>query len=378
MGSITQGESSEEDGFVRQVCTDRDELDLSECSTDRSNDPLEVHLEGPNSEIENSDHSHIGGIRMNTFPPALSRNSHRGTELKNMEVSGSGRTVDRPDDLTTGQIERYSLSRTVDRPKALYGNQLSESLDISEIPEVSTSDGNLVIHNSVYNTCTEQSDSETDYSDGSGGFIDHWTGNPDTGYFENNIDCQYGPIMDTNLTGKTEPAAIRQINTIDIDCMTPENLRVEQENDPILSQIKRWKNEGNKPPWHSVSPSNLESKMYWGQWDSLCIIDGIIHRKCENDNRPGEVINQILLPASLRRKAFELLHGSVTAGHLAYRKTFEKVRLRFYWYRYKEDIEHWCKVCDICASRKQPYRKAKAPMKQYNVWATHLSGSVWT
>ena len=26
-----------------------------------------------------------------------------------------------------------------------------------------------------------------------------------------------------------------------------------------------------------------------------------------------------------------------------------------------------CRACDVCASRQQPYRKAKAPMKQYNV-----------
>ena len=55
--------------------------------------------------------------------------------------------MDRPDDLTTGQIDRYSLSRTVDRPNALYRNQLSESLDIFDTThEVNTSGGNLVIH----------------------------------------------------------------------------------------------------------------------------------------------------------------------------------------------------------------------------------------
>ena len=126
-------------------------------------------------------------------------------------------------------------------------------------------------------------------------------------------------------------------------------------------------NEGNRPDWHTIAPANLEMKMYWRQWESLCITDGIIHRKCENSHKPGEIISQIFLPSSLRRRSFELLHESVTAGHLAHKKTFAKVRQRFYWYRYEEDVEHWCKVCDTCATRKQPYRKAKAPMKQYNV-----------
>ena len=76
VGSIIhKGESSEEDGFVRQVCTERDELESSECGSDRSNGLLEVHLEKHNSETGNSDDSHKRGIRMNTFPQALSQNS---------------------------------------------------------------------------------------------------------------------------------------------------------------------------------------------------------------------------------------------------------------------------------------------------------------
>ena len=48
-------------------------------------------------------------------------------------------------------------------------------------------------------------------------------------------------------------------------------------------------------------------------------------------------------------------------------KTLAKVKQRFYWYNCRKDVEYWCRICDICASRKQPYRRAKAPMKQYNV-----------
>ena len=76
---------------------------------------------------------------------------------------------------------------------------------------------------------------------------------------------------------------------------------------------------------------------------------------------------QIVLPQSLRKKSFSLLHNTVTAGHLGVQKTLGKIKQRFFWYNLKNDIEHWCRVCDICASRKQPYRKVKAPMKQYNV-----------
>ena len=62
-----------------------------------------------------------------------------------------------------------------------------------------------------------------------------------------------------------------------------------------------------------------------------------------------------------------MLHKTVSAGHLGSQKTLAKVRQRFYLYKYRRDVEYWCRTCDICASRKQPYRRAKAPMKQYNV-----------
>ena len=77
--------------------------------------------------------------------------------------------------------------------------------------------------------------------------------------------------MDEELSGKREPEAIRKIDIIDIDCLSPENLRAEQDKDPILSQIKSWKNEGNRPQWSSVAPSNIELKTYWGHWEFLCI-----------------------------------------------------------------------------------------------------------
>ncbi|CAC5404177.1 unnamed protein product [Mytilus coruscus] len=35
----------------------------------------------------------------------------------------------------------------------------------------------------------------------------------------------------------------------------------------------------------------------------------------------------------------------------------------------RKDVEQWCKCCNICASRKPPSKKPKAPLQQYNVGA---------
>ena len=96
------------------------------------------------------------------------------------------------------------------------------------------------------------------------------------------------------------------------------------------------------------------------------LIDEILYKR-----KPNEVSLEskprIVLPTVLRKKCFTLLHDSVTSAHLGSQKTLGKIKERFYWYGCRKDVEHWCRTCDICASRKPLYRRAKAPMKRYNV-----------
>lgn len=121
-----------------------------------------------------------------------------------------------------------------------------------------------------------------------------------------------------------------------------------------------------KPVWSNVVKYGCEVKSYWKSWDSLVIKDGILY-KIKVSDESEDRIYRIVMPEVLRKKCFVLLHETVTAGHLGSQKTLAKIKQRFYLYKCRNDIECWCRVCDICASRKQSYRKAKAPMKQYNV-----------
>jgi hypothetical protein len=57
------------------------------------------------------------------------------------------------------------------------------------------------------------------------------------------------------------------------------------------------------------------------------------------------------------------------AGHLGMDKTKRRVQLRAYWFKWREQVEMFCRKCDACASRKPPSRKYKAQMQQ------HLTGS---
>ena len=167
--------------------------------------------------------------------------------------------------------------------------------------------------------------------------------------------------------GESESLGTRSTEVIDIDRLTPENISTEQDNDSVVGLIKTWKAQNQKPTWDTIAPAGTELKAYWRQWESLYLVNNVLYRKWENNDRPGEIVHQIVLPTSLRRKVFLLLHAATTAGHLGQQKTVSKIRQRFYWYHCRDEIEYWCRICDVCSSRKQPHRKAKAPLKQYNV-----------
>ena len=61
------------------------------------------------------------------------------------------------------------------------------------------------------------------------------------------------------------------------------------------------------------------------------------------------------------------LNAYITGGHLGRRKTYEKLKKRFYWCNMHHGVSYWCRICPNCGSRKLPPRGAKAPMRQYNV-----------
>ena len=51
------------------------------------------------------------------------------------------------------------------------------------------------------------------------------------------------------------------------------------------------------------------------------------------------------------------------------KKTLSRIRERFYWPGLKNDVQRWCKACDVCASRKGPHTHARSPLQHYTVGA---------
>ncbi len=75
------------------------------------------------------------------------------------------------------------------------------------------------------------------------------------------------------------------------------------------------------------------------------------------DPSGDQQVFQLLLLKKLRPYVF---HNAATGGHFGIAKDSR-------WCRCRRDVRDWCKACDLCASRKGPAKKIRAPMAQYNV-----------
>ena len=108
------------------------------------------------------------------------------------------------------------------------------------------------------------------------------------------------------------------------------------------------------------------TKTYWAQWSILLLHNGVLCRRYLDVNT-DTLFLQILVPCDSREEVLTQLHDHLTAVHLGTTKTIDKVKKRFYWYKYKEFIENWVQKCPQCQARRLPKLRPKAPMSQSRV-----------
>ena len=91
--------------------------------------------------------------------------------------------------------------------------------------------------------------------------------------------------------------------------------------------------------------------------------DGLLfHLWTPKGRRRTTTHQQLVIPAALRYEILKWGHDDPTAAHLGTVKTYEKLRIRYYWRNMFSDIQHWCKSCCDCAIRKTPRNHHKAPL----------------
>ena len=76
----------------------------------------------------------------------------------------------------------------------------------------------------------------------------------------------------------------------------------------------------------------------------------------------GEVVKQLMVPEKLREQVMNLAHDAMMGGHMAVKRTYERVSTNFYWPGIVGDITRYCRSCDICQRTTPKGKVSKAPL----------------
>jgi hypothetical protein len=163
------------------------------------------------------------------------------------------------------------------------------------------------------------------------------------------------------------------------DVWSEEYLSECQKEDRDIAQLRVWLLGGARPVWAEVRGESQALKAYWQQWNSFRLEHGLVTRFLERINREQEE-TQLVLPRQLRKKFLELVHCGA-AGHLGIFKTREHVKMRAYWFKWRDDVDRYCRSCGKCS---EYYRGRAAPRQgrlhparvgsPTEVWGADLSG----
>ena len=86
---------------------------------------------------------------------------------------------------------------------------------------------------------------------------------------------------------------------------------------------------------------------------------------------------QLIVPNSMKDDVLNQLHNQ--AGHLGIHKTTEKIKERFYWPGYEQDIENWVRACQLCQKRNPSQPTLKLPWERlaHATLLRRFPGTLW-
>ena len=145
-----------------------------------------------------------------------------------------------------------------------------------------------------------------------------------------------------------------------------EEIRIKQGEDVDIKMILDWKNKNIRPKWEEISRFSMTTKIYWAQWDRLEVREGILYRNWIKEGT-NEINWQLVLPKHWIQEVMALSHSSLSAGHMGVNRTLARVRAKFYWAKYHDNVRRFvgtCLTCQMAASQKPVH---KGQLKQYTV-----------
>ena len=149
------------------------------------------------------------------------------------------------------------------------------------------------------------------------------------------------------------------ISAYDVPGVQTSRVRELQRRDPDLADLILYLESSTLPDKDSVARSLLLTiDDYFLSEDGL-----LFHLWTPRGPRHTSTYQQLVIPTALRYEILTWGHDdAMTGGHFGTVKTYEKLRIRYYWRHMYSDIQHWCRSCCDCAMKKTPRNRHKAPL----------------
>ena len=181
--------------------------------------------------------------------------------------------------------------------------------------------------------------------------------------------CGRKPAVDEARVVRTRshtdqtPSASSGSNWLMSENINMDKLKFEQQSDPVLCEVFSWVKNGERPSHGEISHGGTELKFYWGQFETLKIVNGVLVRELNRQDLPLKL--QALVPPSMREQVLQECHSVLTAGHLGRAKSEANLKRRFLWPGMRKDLELFVKSCDTCGRYKNDGQKRRVAMKNY-------------
>ncbi|KAG1941111.1 interleukin-1 receptor accessory protein-like 1-A [Pimephales promelas] len=163
-------------------------------------------------------------------------------------------------------------------------------------------------------------------------------------------------VSDSRLEGGVSVCAVREmLSSGEIE----DELVGAQKKDATLQIVEQLWLRGEEG--RVEAQTKVEMRGFLPVWDQLDFEQGRLVRKPPLNTDAASKI-QVVLPKVMVPEVLGMLHNSITGGHLGVQKLQAKVKDRFYWPGWFEDVKKWCRECTECASRKSS-GNVRAPLQ---------------
>ena len=181
---------------------------------------------------------------------------------------------------------------------------------------------------------------------------------------------QCGRIFNDNSDTPTAAGGVATISEDPLPSLVQtdrDELRKLQQEDPALGPVIAALESNTLPSPEEEKGRSLECRRLLQLKDQLTLSDDGILRRHYVSLDGKTICKQLVVPQSLRKGILTEVHEGTTSGHLGEERTHGRLKERFYWPGHWNDVRNWCKTCAVCASRKTPAPKTRAPLQTVKV-----------